>query len=325
MIIFLLNVYLVILFLLVKLKIVPFNLFWKASPFVVLVLLLIGLFVPMGWGAPSGPAIVVRNSVAIAPQVDGEVVDVPVAPNAPLKSGDILFRIDPAPFQTLVDQYSAQFARAQAVLAKDQTNLVRYQQLAASGSGSRRQAEDQQGVVNQDVASLGIERAQLANAQWNLGKTIVRAPGDGYVTNLALRKGARVMSMSPAMAFIDTSDTIVGVQIEQIDARYVARGQNVELTFKFLPGRILTGKVVDVLQAIATGQVAVSGAAVAPKSVQFAPFVARIKLDDSKLARSLPAGAAGTAAIFTDHVRPAHLIRQVLLRQIAIANYVNPF
>lgn len=46
---------------------------------------------------------------------------------------------------------------------------------------------------------------------------------------------------------------------------------------------------------------------------------------DAEFARALPAGATGDAAIFTDHVKAAHVIRKVLLRQIAITNYVNPF
>jgi hypothetical protein len=53
--------------------------------------------------------------------------------------------------------------------------------------------------------------------------------------------------------------------------------------------------------------------------------VVRVRLDDADFARSLPAGATGTAAIFTDHIKPAHVIRKVLLRQIAILNYINPF
>jgi multidrug resistance efflux pump len=147
---------------------------------------------------------------------------------------------------------------------------------------------------------------------------------DGYVTNLALRKGARVAT-TPVMAFIDTSETIVGVQIARIDARYVAPAQPVEVTFKFMPGRVVTGKVETVLQALATGQTQVTGTAVAPTEVHAAPFVVRIKLDDAELARRLPAGSAGDAAIFTDRVRAAHVIRRVILRQIAILNYINPF
>ena len=61
------NTYLALLFLLVHFRIVPWNGFWKASPFIVLVLLLFGLLIPMGWGAPQGSVIVVRNAVSIVP------------------------------------------------------------------------------------------------------------------------------------------------------------------------------------------------------------------------------------------------------------------
>src|SRR5271154_1012678 len=112
MIVFLLNVYLVILFLLVRLRVVRFNLFWKCSPFIVLALLLVGLFIPMGWGAPSGSAIVFRQSVQIVPNVAGQVIEVPVEANAPLKANDVLFRIDPTPFDYKVKELKAQFVAA---------------------------------------------------------------------------------------------------------------------------------------------------------------------------------------------------------------------
>src|SRR5262249_29126867 len=116
MIVALFNVYLVILFGLVKLRIVPWNLFWKGSPAIVLVLLAFGLFIPMGWGAPAGSAVVIRNSVAIVPDVAGEVVEVPVRANTPLKAGDVLFRIDPLPFQAQVDALAAQLKLEQTRL-----------------------------------------------------------------------------------------------------------------------------------------------------------------------------------------------------------------
>jgi len=313
MIVAIFNVYLVILFLLVKLKIVRFTLFWKCSPLVVMVLLLFGLFIPMGWGAPSGSALVVRNSVPIVPNVAGEVIDVPVEANTPLKAGDLLFKIDPQPFQTQVDALAAQ-------LKFEQLRLSQMTQLQQANTGRAFDVEQRQASVDQLTA-------QLAGAQYNLDQTTVRAPSDGYVTNVALRKGARVASLplSPVMAFIDTSETLVGVAIQQIDARYIERGQSVEVTFKFMPGKVLTGKVVAVLQAIATGQVQASGLAVTPREVQSAPFVIRVKLDDADAARCLPAGSAGDAAIYTDHVKVSHVIRKVLLRQIAIFNYINPF
>jgi len=313
MIVVLLNSYLLLLFILVKFKVVPFNLFWKVSPAIVFVLLLVGLFIPMNWGAPQGPMLVVRNSVGIVPDVAGEVIEVPVEANRSLKAGDVLFRIDPVPFQSQLDALAAQ-------LKFQETRLAEMSQLQNRGTGRAFDVEQRQAEVEQ-------LKAQVVGAKWNLQKTTVRAPADGYVTNLALRKGARVtnLPLSPVMAFIDTADTIVGVEINQIDARYIKPDQAVEATFKFAPGKVYPGKVESILQAVATGQVQTSGLAVTPKAIQAAPFVVRIRLDDQTFAASLPAGATGDAAIFTEHVAAAHVIRKVLLRQIAITNYVNPF
>ena len=171
-------------------------------------------------------------------------------------------------------------------------------------------------------------KAPLEGAQWNLDKTVVRAPADGYVTNVALRKGARVanLPLAPVMAFIDTSDTLIGVEIAQNDARYVRPGQEAEVTFKFKPGRVYAGegRKRPAGDRNRTGRRR-PGWPLRRKIVPSLPFVVRIKLDDAEFARRLPAGATGEAAIFTDHVKAAHVIRKVLLRQVAILNYVNPF
>ena len=313
MIVAIFNVYLVILFILVKTKIVSFNLFWKCSPLIVLLLLMFGLFIPMGWGAPQGAALVVRNSVQIVPNVAGEVTEVPVEPNKPLKAGDVLFKIDPVPYQAQVDSIGAQ-------VKFEELRLSQMTQLQLSDAGRAFDVEQRQA----DVDKL---KGQLLGAKWNLDQTVVRAPADGYVTNVGLMKGARVASvpLSPVMAFIDTSETVVGVEIPQIYTRYVEPGQEVEVTFKLFPGQVFNGKVDTVLQATSTGQVVASGSAVAPRQVTAAPFVVRVKVDDAKLAASLPAGTAGAAAIYTSHIKPSHIIRKVILRQIAIVNYVNPF
>lgn len=311
MIVVLLNIYIAILVLFVWLRFIPFNTFWKLSPLLVLLGLLVGLFIPMGWGAPSGPAMVARNAVQIIPSVAGEVIEVPVTANTPVKQGEVLFRIDPAPYEAQVQAIAAQLKFAEL-------RHSQFSELQTKGSG---RAFD----VEQREAQVDELRAQLDGAKWNLDKTTVVAPADGYVTNLALRKGAHVGTQSPVMAFIDTSETLFGVEIPQVYSRYVEVGQPVEITFKTLPGEVYGGSVEAVLQAIASGQPQVGGLAIAPTQVQAAPFVVRIKLDDEEVARRLPAGSTGLAAIFTDHIKAAHVIRRVLLRQTAIINYVNPF
>jgi RND family efflux transporter MFP subunit len=311
MIVVLLNAYIAILALFVWLRFIPFNLFWKLSPVLVLFALLLGLFIPMGWGAPSGSAVVVRNSVQIIPSVSGEVTDVPVVANTPVKEGDILFRIDAGPYEAQVRAIAAQLKFAEL-------RLGQFSELQRREAGRAFDVQQRE----TEVAQL---RAQLDGAKWNLDKTTVRAPADGYVTNLALRKGARITTQNAVMAFIDTSETIFGMEVPQIYTRYIQVGQPVEITFKTYPGKVYAARVEAILQAVSTGQVQTTGLAVAPSEVQSVPFVVRLKLDDQEVAQRLPAGSVGLAAIFTDHVKASHVIRKVVIRQLAILNYINPF
>ena len=240
------------------------------------------------------------------------MIEVPVAANTPLKEGDVLFRIDPTTYEAQVQAIEAQLKFAELRLVADVRSCRRATPGAPSTCSSAQSEVDQL-------------RAQLDGAKWNLDKTTVRAPADGYVTNLALRKGARVTAQSPVMAFIDTSDTIVGAEIAQIYARYIAVGQPVEVTFKNYPGEVFTGTRRD----RAAGDRERAGADRRPRGradgrpggAVRGPHQAR----RPELAQRLPAGSTGLAAIFTDHVKVAHVIRRVMLRQTAILNYVNPF
>ena len=310
---FLTLIYIGVLYVLVRLKIVPWNTFWKISPAIWMVVVFVVLFVPMNWGAPSGSVVVIRHAVAIVPNVAGKVIDVPVKPNIPLKAGDVLFRIDPAPYEAQVRQIEAQLKLAKI-------NLERARQLEQRQAGTV-------AALQQREAEVAALTAQLDAAKWNLDKSVVRAPSDGFVTNVGLRKGARVAAapIAAVMAFIETAETIVGVQVQQIYARHIQPDQPVEVTFKYLPGAVFSGRVIALLQATALGQGQTSGSATTPINIQAGPFAVRVALDDPTLAARLPAGATGEAAIYTGSARATHIIRRVMIRMSAYLNYVLPW
>ena len=289
------------------------TLFWKLSPLIWMVFLLIALFIPMQFWAPSGQLIVSQYGVQIVANVAGEVTEVPVEPNVPLKKGDVLFRIDPTPYEAAVDQLSAQ-------LDLTRTRLDQARRLAERGAGS-------QYDVEQYTSQIEQLEAQLRNAEFNLEQTTVRAPADGYVTNVALRPGARVVNMPfvQAMAFVETTDPVVGAQIFQNHLRYLEPGQPAEIAFKMYPGRVFAAEVEYVIQASATGQVGLSGFAAAPRELPHAPFWVRLKLGEEAQALELPVGATGTVAIYSDAGKPTHVIRKVMIRMEAIRNWVVPF
>jgi RND family efflux transporter MFP subunit len=310
MIMAILAVYGAILVVLQKLGVIVWGRVWALSFPVLWLALQLVLLVPMGWGSPQGPAIVLRNTVSITPNVSGEVIEIVAEPNTALAAGDVLFRIDPTPYDASVRSIEAQLALQERLLA----NAVQLQERNAG------RAID----VIERQAAVDSLRGQLQGARWNLDKTTVRAPGNGFVTNVALRRGAHVGG-APVMAFVDTSTTAVAVEISQNNARYIAPGQPVEIAFKFAPGSIHTGRVTTVIQAMSTGQVTPSGLAATPTEIQSAPFIVVVELDDQDLARRLPLGASGDAAIFTEHQQITHVLRRIALRMVSIVNYVNPF
>ena len=313
MIAFLTLIYVAVLAGLVWMKVVPNKAITWLSTLVWMFLLFVVLFIPMQWGAPAGPARILTYSVQIIPNVAGEVTEVPVTSNVPIKEGDVLFKIDPTTYQAAVDATRSQ-------LELQTLRMEQYSTLAARDAGTRFKVEETEARVRKLTA-------ELKAAEWNLGETTVRAPGDGYVTYVALRPGQRVVTfpLQPAMTFIETSRNVVAAQINQIYIRHVKIGQPVEIAFKARPGKIYNGKVEAILQVTSEGQAVISGTVPPAQQVVAEPFFVRIGLDDNDAAVNLPAGTAGTAAIYTKSAGMTHIIRKVMIRMDSLLNYVVPW
>ncbi|MGD9196322.1 MAG: biotin/lipoyl-binding protein, partial [Methyloceanibacter sp.] len=129
MIAFLTLCYVALLALLVWLKVLPNSLWTWLSTIVWMALLFVVLFIPMQWGAPSGPARVLTYTVQIIPNVAGPVLEVPVEPNRPIKKGDVLFTIDPTTYEAARDATQAQ-------LSFQELRLKQYEKLASTAAGT---------------------------------------------------------------------------------------------------------------------------------------------------------------------------------------------
>ena len=315
MIVFLTLLYVGVLALLVKLKIVPLNTFWKFSPILWMLLLFIVLFVPMQWGAPSGTAKMYKGVVEIIPNVSGQVTEVAAEPLKPMKQGDLLFRIDPVPFQAQVD-------RLQADLGLARLNLDRAEQLVARDAGP----EFERDKYLAQVASL---EAQLEAAQWELDQTNVLAPSDGYVVGLRLRPGQRVgnLPIRSWMTYMDYGLSRLAVGIPQTRLRHVQQGQEVEVVLRLFPGQTFTGTVEAIVDVTSGAQLQPSGTlpnAPSPNDPPL-PFAVIINLDDPPImSDEVPGGALGTAAIYTDSASATHIIRRVMLRMESWMNFLLP-
>ena len=309
----------------------------------------------------------------IVSAVRGRVVEVPVESNVPLKGGDVLFKIDPKPYEFIVAQKQALLAdanqnvsrlkasldeataaaeRAIAQVALAQQNYDRQEELfqknviakatldtflrnlevskqtAEAAKASQENARLAYAVnidgVNTTVAKL---QAELDDAMYDLEQTTVRAPSDGFVTQVALRQGVYVVPfpLKPAMVFVNTTerDKALGAAFRQNALQRVRAGDEAEVSFDAVPGRVFRAKVRLILDAIATGQFQAAGMLQdfgAP--LDGGRALAIVDVLDDLSPYQIPLGAEGGVAVYTDHWHHLSLLRKILLRMKSWQNYV---
>jgi multidrug resistance efflux pump len=336
------------------------------------IFLIAGILLIMNYNHPfSASARIYFATTPVMPTVKGRVIEVPVEPNMPLKEGDVLFRIDPRPYQFVVDEKKALLAEAeqnvkqlkaaydqalsvvgkvkvQLKLAQDEydrqaqlfqkkviaqaaldvatRNIDAAKQALAEAEAAAEKArlayESEIGGVNTTVARL---QADLSDAQFDLDRTVVRAPSPGYVTQMALRPGMYVIPapLRPVMVFVHKDDQELAAGFEQNALQRVRAGDEAEIAFDALPGRILKGKVKYVLDAIATGQLQATGVLQdMGADVPAGRAVAIIHITDDTSAYNLPGGSAAQVALYTEYAHHFAIIRRILLRMRSWQNYV---
>ncbi|MDG1582209.1 biotin/lipoyl-binding protein [Pseudomonas sp. GOM6] len=256
-------------------------------------------------------------SVPIVPSVSGQVVEVPIRANQKVKQGDVLFRIDPTPFESKVKSIKAQLVSAKA-------DQYRAATLAQRNLGNRRD-------LDQANARVDDLQAQLIGAQFNLDSAVVRAPSDGMVLQVFLRPGVRAVKLPlrPAMVFVPDESTFIVAWMRQNSQLRLLVGEEAEVAFDSLPGRVFSAKVRQVLPLIGEGEVQATGNLVSftgsppPGRV---PVVLDINDPDFDAYREqIPGGAYGQAAIYTQHMHHVAVMRKILLRMASWMNYFFPF
>jgi multidrug resistance efflux pump len=343
---------------------------------------------------------VFRYTVPIVSQVRGRVLEVPIEEgNRPVKKGDVLFRIDPTPYQLQVNTLQAQLANAiggqkeveesykgaqakvtetkgaieqatariaevNAKLELARKRAAQYRELVASGAGTKfdleqaetnvadltnqlaaaRSAEaqmragEQQAVAGQaqvqqrlgaksngEYAQVAQIRAQLESAKWDLDQTTTRSPCDCYVVNLALRPGGFVAALpvAPVMTLVEATGSIIALY-NQNELHQVEPGNEAEFALETLPGKIIKAKVNSIVWASGAGQIQPTGT-IPMTGVLTAPaqrFAVKFDLSEKDKELFLAAGAAGDAAIYTNHAAALHILRKVILRVGSYMNYL---
>jgi multidrug resistance efflux pump len=191
---------------------------------------------------------------------------------------------------------------------------------------SERQVQQKLGAkVNGEFAQVAQIRAQLENARWELEQTVTVSPCDCHVINLQLRPGAFVAGVpfNAVMTLVDAQGQVVAL-FNQNELHQVAPGNEAEFTLYTDPGRIIKGKVDSVIWAQGQGQLPQSGTLPMIGVLTQPPGRFAVKFDIAERDKEMfmAAGAAGSAAIYTERLHAIHIVRKVILRVGAYVNYL---
>ena len=166
------------------------------------------------------------QSANVVAQVDGIIVAVPFSEGQEVTRGQVLFQIDPRPYQNAYQQALAALARDRATLDNAKRQADRYGSLAKDGSVTKQEAELQSSIYESAKATLQADEAQVATAKFNLDNTTVRAPISGRTGSVLVRTGnvARAAGTAPL---------VVINQVRPILVRFAVPAAQLPLVLKY--------------------------------------------------------------------------------------------
>ncbi|HDH0700049.1 TPA: HlyD family secretion protein [Klebsiella aerogenes] len=202
------------------------------------------------------------EQVGITPQVSGSILQLNVKDNQLVNAGDVLFRIDDTPYRIAVLNAQAQLAKAKAELAK-----AKAEQTKAASDVARRRRLSQNFISAEDMetvntalntanttyeaakAVVGVAQAALEHAQWQLTQTVVKAPVDGWITNLSTRVGDYASVGHPVFALVDSHSFYVLGYFEETKLRHIREGDSAQVVL-YSSKKTLQGHVSSIGRAI---------------------------------------------------------------------------
>ena len=152
--------------------------------------------------------IVAREVVSIQPQVSGRITQIHFTDGADVKVGDLLFTIDPRPYQAQLQQAEANLAQAEAALNIAKISFARVESVSDPRAVSRQDYDTKKSAVDSAAAQVEQNRAALASARINLEYCTIRAPINGRTGQRAVDVGNVVEANKGSLLVIQRLDPI---------------------------------------------------------------------------------------------------------------------
>jgi len=238
--------------------------------------------------------------VAIAPDVAGLITQVMVHDNQLVKKDQVLFTIDQPRYQKALDEAEADVSYYQALAAEKRREAGRRNKLGIQAM-SREEIDQSNNVLQTVLHQMARAQATRDLAKLDLERTVIRAPADGWVTNLNVYAGEFITRGSTAVALVKQHSFYVLAYMEETKLEGVRPGFRVEIT-PLGSNRVLHGTVDSVAAGVTNASSSNDGKGMASVDsnlewVRLAQRVpVRIRLDE-QTGNLFPAGTTATVVI----------------------------
>lgn len=340
----------------------------------IIVLLLIATWFGLGYlnyshqYLSTEDAFISGNQTQIGSQVAGLIQTTPWQNNKDVQKGDILFTLDPAPFQIAVDEAQAGLStaereqqtanaaintaqaelmrqKASAQQAEDHlhrlTNIKNKQFVSEQALSDARsalavanaavdqaqaqlaQAKTQAGAEGAENDLIKTAQAKLAQAQYNLSKTVVRAPMSGRLANYNIEPGQTVNANQTVCSIVATTGLWVDANFKETDLGAVHIGQPAQIESDIYPGHVFKGHVLSIAAGAGNAFSLLPPQNATGNWVKVTQRVpVRILLDDTDTKHHLPIGTSTTTRI--ELTKDPHGFWQSMLNVIGLGGHTSP-
>jgi len=238
--------------------------------------------------------------VAIAPDVSGLITAVNVHDNQLVKKDQVLFTIDQPRYQKALEEAQADVAYYQALASEKRREAGRRNKLGIQAM-SREEIDQSNNVLQTVLHQLAKAEATRDLAQLDLQRTVVRAPADGWVTNLNVHGGEFITRGSPVVALVKQHSFYILAYMEETKLEGIRPGYRVQIT-PLGSNRVLRGTV-DSISAGVTNASSTSdakGMATVDSNLEWVRLAqrvpVRIRLDEQQ-GNLYPAGTTATVVV----------------------------
>lgn len=181
--------------------------------------------------------IIAQQDATLQARVTGNVTERPFEPGGHVKKGQVLFRIDPRPFEVALQTAKSQASQAQAQLTFAQAEVDRTESLADKGYATEQRFQQLQSNRTSAVAQVQGAEAAIARQNLNLDYAIVNAPFDGR---------ASLSTINPGDLLIENQTQLVSVvQLDPIDIQMALSSEDSETIRAAMKGGSVTVAVLD--------------------------------------------------------------------------------